>query len=312
GFVWKEKPVLDYGKVKIPVANFIESTLKEQQSKFTSLIDTQIKNSFKLQPYLVLAWNQFAKPVNISQEYNTWLKITPQRTFLKPIEVYADKIKTNVGLSLLSETFVGEVPPASALVKQVPNYISKPNISDDFVLQTTANISFNEATILAKKQFLNKEIELGSSSRKVKVEAISVYPEKENIVLEITTSGYVNGTSFIKGQAAYDEVGQKIVLIDTDFNLKTKNFFQKAMTVLFEGKIRKLVEQEYGIPMKDMMAVSKQSLAESFNKEYFPGLKLTGQVIDLKPSKFILTPTYITVVVDTKAKLQLVISGLNF
>lgn len=29
GFVWKEKPVLDYGKVKIPVSTFIESTLKE-------------------------------------------------------------------------------------------------------------------------------------------------------------------------------------------------------------------------------------------------------------------------------------------
>ncbi len=312
GFVWKEKPVLDYGKVKIPVASFIESTLKEQQSKFTSLIDAQIKNSFKLQPYLVLAWNQFAKPVNISQEYNTWLKITPQRTFLKPIEVYADKIKTNVGLSLLSETFVGEVPSASALVKQVPNYISKPDISDDFVLQTTTNISFNEASILAEKQFLHKEIELGSPSRKVKVEAISVYPEKENIVLEITTSGYVNGTSFIKGQAAYDEAGQKIVLTNTDFNLKTKNIFQKAVTVLFEGKIRKMVEQEYGIPMKDMVTVSKQSLTENFNKEYFPGLKLSGQVVDFKPSKFILTPTYITVVIDTKAKLQLLISGLNF
>jgi len=312
GFVWKEKPVLDYGKVKIPVASFIESTLKEQQSKFTSLIDAQIKNSFKLQPYLVLAWNQFAKPINISQEYNTWLKITPQRTYLKPIEVYADKIKTNVGLSLLSETFVGEVPSASALVKKVPNYISKPDISDDFVLQTTTNISFNEASILAEKQFLHKEIELGSSSRKVKVEAISVYPEKDNIVLEITTSGYVHGTSFIKGQASYDEVGQKIVLTNTDFNLKTKNIFQKAVTVLFEGKIRKMVEQEYGIPMKDIVTSSKQSLTENFNKEYFPGLKLSGQVVDFKPSKFILTPTYITVVIDTKAKLQLLISGLNF
>ena len=68
---------------------------------------------------------------------------------------FADKIKTNIGLGLLSETFVGEVPSASALVKQVPNYISKSDISDDFVLQTTTNISFNEATVLAEKQFLN-------------------------------------------------------------------------------------------------------------------------------------------------------------
>lgn len=311
GFVWKEKPVLDYGKIKIPISSFIESTLKEQQNKFTTVIDTQIKSAFKLQPYLVLAWNQFSKPINISPEYNTWLKISPQKVYFKPLEIFSDKIKMNIGIGLVSETFVGEVPTASPLVKGIPNYITKNDISDEFMLQTTTNISYHEASLLAEKQFLNKEIDLGSPSRKVKVEAISVFGEDENIVLEIKTSGFVNGISKIKGKPSYDVEKQKIVLTNTDFNLKTKNLFQKAITVLFEGKIRRLVEQEYGIPMSDMVSSSRKSINESFNKEYFPGLKLSGQAIDLRPSQFILTPAYITVVIDTKAKLQLVISGLN-
>ena len=37
GFIWKEKPVLDYGKVKIPISSLIESTLTKQQQNLPGL-----------------------------------------------------------------------------------------------------------------------------------------------------------------------------------------------------------------------------------------------------------------------------------
>lgn len=104
----------------------------------------------------------------------------------------------------------------------------------------------------------------------------------------------------------------KIVLTQTDFNLKTKNFFQKALTVLFEGKIRKMIEKDYGIPLMDIENSSKKSLMESFNKEYYKGIRLQGNVIELKPTQFLISESYITVVIDTKAQLQMNISGLSF
>lgn len=39
----ERKPVLDYGKVKIPISSLIESTLTKQQQKFTGVIDQQVK-----------------------------------------------------------------------------------------------------------------------------------------------------------------------------------------------------------------------------------------------------------------------------
>lgn len=312
GFVWTQKPVLDYGKVKIPIASFIESVLKEQQSKFTTIIDQQIKSQFNLQPQLVMAWNQFSKPINVSQEYNTWLKISPQNTYMTPLQVFQDKIKTTVGIDLFSETFVGQVPLAAKDVNSVPNFVVKPDLPNIFNLQTTANISFDEATKMARQQFLNKEFSLNSEKNKVKADDIKVYAEKENIVIEVKTEGGVNGTAFIKGKPAYDTLSHKIVLTQTDFNLKTKNFFQKAFTVLFEGKIRKMIEKDYGIPLLDIENSSKKSLMESFNKEYYKGIRLQGNVIELKPSQFLLSENYITVVIDTKAQLQMNISGLSF
>lgn len=310
GFVWTQKPVLDYGKIKIPIAPFIESVLRKQQSDFTSVIDNQIKSKFNLQPYLVTVWNQFAQPINISEEYNTWLKVSPQGTYMAPLQVFADKIKTTVGIDLYSETFVGQMPLAGQNINTVPNFQLMNNLPSVFNLQTTANISFDEATRLAKSQFQGKEFDLNND--KVKITDILVYPEKDDVVIEATTEGKVNGRAFIKGKMAYDSVNHKIVLSKTDFNLKTKNFFQKALTVLFEGKIRKMIEKDYGIPLLDIENSSKKSLNENFNKEYVKGVRLKGNVIDLRPTQFLLSEKYITVVIDTKAQLQMNISGLSF
>ena len=312
GFVWTQKPVLDYGKIKIPIAPLIESTLKEQQAKFTTIIDQQIKSQFNLQPYLVMAWNQFSKPINVSEEYNTWLKISPQSTYMSPLQVFQDKIKTTIGIDLYSETYVGQVPLATRDVNTIPNFTSNPNLPNVFNLQTTANISFDEATRIARQQFLNKEFAMSSEDKKVKITDIKVYQEKENIVIEAQTSGEVNGTAFIKGKPFYNAEEHKIKLNVTDFNLKTKNFFQKALTVLFEGKIRRMIEKDYGIPLLDIENSSKKNMIENFNKEYVKGIKLQGNVMDLKPTQFLLSEKYITIVIDTKAQLQMNVSGLSF
>ena len=310
GFVWKEKPVLDFGKVKIPLTSIIEGVLIKQQKEFTSVIDTQIQQKMNMQPYLVMAWNQFAAPIQVSEEYNTWLKITPQTVKMSPLEVYADKIKSTISVDLFSETFTGIKPAANPLVKNIPNYIPAQNLGNNFIMKTTANIPFTEANAIAKKQFQGKEFDMEKS--KIKVEDIKIYPENDLVVIEIITSGKVNGTSFIKGNLVYDVAKHKIGFTKTNFRLKTKNILQKLASSLFEGKIVRMIEQDYGIPLLDIENSSKKSIEESFNKEYHTGLKLQGKVLNLKPTQFLVNSEYITTVIDINANLSLKIEGLSF
>lgn len=312
GFEWTIKPVLDYGKVRIPISSLIEETLTEQQTKFTTVIDRKIKESFDLKPYLLAVWNQFTPPVNISEDYNTWLKITPQTVYMTPVVIYSDYVKSTIGLDLYSETYIGSRPPASKPLVNFPDYQSKEKIPSDFNIKTTANISYEDATHLAKAQFLNQEFVLTSEKNKVRITDIKVYSEDLYLVIEAQTTGEVTGTSIIRGFPVYDRVKQKIVLTDIDFKLKTRNLFQKFVTTLFEGKIRRMIGEEYGIPMTDMITASRKSLTESFNKEYYPGIYLKGNVTDLSPVQVLLFPKNLTVVIDTKANLQMDVSGLSF
>lgn len=307
GFKWITKPVLDFGKIKIPITSLVETSLKEQQYNFCKTMDQQMASQLNFQEYAVLAWNAFSQPFNISEEYNTWLKITPLKVNITPLKFYGNQIDTNIGIDIFSETFTGTKPESSQPAKAVMDFNFIPLLANEFLLQTTANIPFSEATNIAKRMFQNKEYEVRNS--KVKITDIKVYKDENRIMIEADTEGYVNGTSFISGIPVYDESKNKIVLSETKFKLKTNNILQKTATLLFRGKIVKMIEDEYGIPTDDIENSSKKSIEEAFNKEYYKGLQLNGKVADLKPSQILLNDNGITTVINTKATLKLTLKA---
>lgn len=308
GFRWVTKPVLDYGRIQIPITPLVEKSLIEQQQKFCKTIDQQMATQLNFQQYAVMAWNVFSQPFNISEEYNTWLKVTPMNVNITPLKFYANQINTNLGIDVYSETFTGSKPAASEPVKSASSFNFIPVLGDKFLLQTTANVPFTEATNIARTMFLNKEYDVRGSS--VKIKDIKVYGVEDRIMIEAETEGYVNGKAFISGIPVYDETKKKIVLSNTKFNLKTSNFLQKTATLLFKGKIVKMIEDEYGIPTQDLENTSKKSIEEAFNKEYYKGLKMNGKVFNLKPSKILLNPYGITAIIDTNATLKLILNGI--
>ncbi|UOU99977.1 DUF4403 family protein [Chryseobacterium daecheongense] len=308
GFKWVTKPVLDFGKIKIPITSLVEKSLKEQQEKFCKTIDQQMATQLNFQQYAVMAWNVFSQPFHISEEYNTWLKVTPVNVNITPLKFYGNQIDTNIGIDIYSETFTGNKPESSQPIKSAANFNFIPLLADKFLLQTTANVPFTEATHIARNMFLNKEYDVRGS--KVKITDIKVYGVENRIMIEAETEGYVKGKSFISGIPVYDETKKKIVLSQTKFNLKTSNILQKTATLLFKGKIVKMIEEEYGIPTQELELASKKSIEEAFNKEYYKGLKMNGKVFTLKPANILLNPSGITAVIDTNATLKLMINGI--
>lgn len=307
GFRWVTKPVLDYGKIQIPITSIVEKSLKEQQEKFCKTIDQQMAAQLNFQQYALMAWNTFLQPFNISEEYNTWLKVSPVGVNITPLKFYGNQINTTLGIDIYSETFTGNKPAASLPITTAANFNFSPTVTDQFILQTTANIPFTEASSLARKTFLNKEFDIRDS--KVKVTDVRVYGVDNRIVIEAQTDGYIKGTAIISGIPVYDEVKRKIVLSDTKFKLKTINILHKTASLLFQGKIVKMIEEEYGIPTQELEETSKKSIEEAFNKEYYKGLKMNGKVFNLKPSKILLSNTGITAVIDTNAALKLLVNG---
>lgn len=308
GFKWVTKPVLDYGRIQIPITPLVEKSLKEQQEKFCKTIDQQMAIQLNFQEYSIMAWNVFTQPFQVSEEYNTWLKITPINVNITPLKFYGNQITTNIGIDIYSETFTGNKPATSSPIKTASNFNFTPILSDQFLLQTTANVPFTEASNIARKMFLDKEYDIRDS--KVKITDIRVYGTGNRITIDAQTEGYIKGRTLISGIPMYDTTRKKIVLSDTKFKLKTNNILQKTASLLFHGKIVKMIEEEYGIPTQELVDTSKKSIEEAFNKEYYKGLKMNGKVFSLQPGQVLLGDSGITVIIDTNASLKLSISGI--
>ena len=310
GFKWVTKPVLDFGKIKVPITSLVETSLKQQQAEFSKTIDEMMISQLNFQNYAVMAWNQFSQPFNISEDYNTWLKITPVSVNISPLVFYGNQIEANIGIDTFSETFTGKKPPSTVPIKTIANFNSVQSLPQKFSLQTTANIPFNQATKIAENMFLGKEFDFREGRSKIKITSVNVYGEENRIMIEAATEGTIDGVSYISGIPVYDDVKRKIVLTDTKFKLKTKNILQKTATLLFQGKIVKMIEDEYGIPTAELEDSSKKSIEETFNKEYYRGLKMQGKVYKLKPSQILLSPVGITAIIDTEAQLKLLVQGM--
>lgn len=310
GYKWVTKPVLDYGKIKVPITTLVESSLKKQQADFCKTIDEMMVNQLNFQQYAIMALNQFAEPFEISEEYKTWLKITPISINITPLTFYGNRIDANIGIDTYSETFTGTKPESSRLIRSVANFNLVQQLPQTFLLQTTANIPFSEATAIAEKTFLGKEFDFREGKSKVKITSINVYGDEDRIVIEAQTEGAIEGTSYIAGIPVYDPLKRKIVLSDTKFKLKTKNILYKTATFLFQGKIVKMIEDEYGIPTAELEDSSRKSIEETFNKEYYKGLNMKGKVFKLTPSNIMLNPAGVTAVIDTQAQLELLVKGM--
>ena len=310
GFKWVTKPVLDFGKIKVPITSLVETSLKQQQAEFSKTIDEMMISQLNFQNYAVMAWNQFSQPFNISEDYNTWLKITPVSVNISPLVFYGNQIEANIGIDTFSETFTGKKPPSTVPIKTIANFNSVQSLPQKFLLQTTANIPFNQATKIAENMFLGKEFDFREGRSKIKITSVNVYGEENRVMIEAATEGTIDGVSYISGIPVYDDVKRKIVLTDTKFKLKTKNILQKTATLLFQGKIVKMIEDEYGIPTAELEDSSKKSIEETFNKEYYRGLKMQGKVYKLKPSQILLSPVGITAIIDTEAQLKLLVQGM--
>lgn len=310
GFKWVKKPVLDFGRIQVPITSLVEESLKKQQADFCKTIDEMMVAQLNFQQYAVMAWNQFAQPFKISEEYNTWLKITPVSVNVTPLVFYGNQIEANIGIDAFSETFTGQRPAATPLIKSIANFNFVQTLPQKFLLQTTANIPFTEATKIAEQLFLWKEFDFREGKSKIKINAVKVFAENERVMIEATTEGVVNGISYISGVPVYDEMLRKIVLKDTKFKLNTKNILQKTATLLFQSKIVRMIEEEYGIPTAELEDSSKKSIEEAFNKEYYKGLKMEGKVFNVKPTQILLNPNGITAVVDTEAQMKLRVQGM--
>lgn len=310
GYTWINKPVLKFDLVDIPITPIVETILNKHQASFSKLIDDQIKQYLNLKPYGMQAWNSMKDPYLISDEYKSWLLVEPLTLTVKPLELINNYFTTILTIGINTETVTGCIPPGRAAVSNIPDLNINKSESNDFKVYTTSLIDYGYATELAKANFEGYAMEFLGGKYTIFLNDIEVGQQDSLLLIHSRLSGKVNGNITLSGKLYYDEVRYEVGIQQTEFDLKTKNVFQRSTGWLFNGLIEKTIEKKFKIPAQPIIDASKAGLTAAINKEYYKGVKMVGNVTDFRPVKIVPAPEGIRIIVYSAGTVSLDVEGL--
>lgn len=309
GYEWISKPKVNVG-FDLPVDFIVGKIIDNNHTKFAKSLDDAVAKNMSIKPYVIQAWNAAMQPYLVSEEFHTWVKITPLEISMIPLSTIGRNIKSVIGIKAITETLTGDRPFVPFTVSSVPNLRLVTSIPNDFQVGLMSDVLFSEATAIAKRMFIGQKYDFQNGKYNIEITDVDVFGSNEFLVIKADIKGSLKGVVYIKGIPVYDPIKKKIVLSNTQFDIKTKNILVKAASWLLEGKMVKLIEDEFGLPVDELITYAKQNIETAMNSEYRKGIKLSGKIENVQPDKVYLTPTSIVAVVLAKGKVELKVEGL--
>jgi Domain of unknown function (DUF4403) len=310
GFDWVSKPIIRVAGVEIPITGLVSRKISENLNQFSQAIDQNIRTNFDLKTYILQAWNLIKEPRLLSEEYRTWLVITPTQIVMSPFNMANGKIKASIGVGGFTQTVIGPKPVIKPAT-EVPNLQINKDVPAGFQIGLIGVMPHEEATRLASKQFVGQNYEFQNGAYKIKVTGMDIYGQNEKLVVKVDMTGSLNGTVYFKGVPWYDPATRMVSLKNLDYDLNTRSLLVKTANWLLQGRFTRQIEQQFVFPigpqMDELQKTLKQQLA---TRNLTKGVVMAGQLEDLAPDQVYLTPTSLVALVMAKGKIEIKIDGL--
>lgn len=309
-FAWITRPVIKSSLVDVPIGPIIGRVITSNMPLFAEQIDNTIRENYSLKPYLIEAWNMARRPVQVSEEYNTWIKADPVEVYFTPLQSVGASLKSTLGIKIFIETFVGTPLYTPSMVVDIPKLRTVSNIPEEFDVQLLNVISYEEANTISKRMFIGETFEFSNGKYRIEVTDLNVGHEKEYITFTILTKGSFKGEIRIQGIPVYDADRKMVVLKNVHLDVKTRNLLHRAAAWLLEGTLERRIAQEFGLPLNDIIEYSRKSVHETINSEFSKGIRMRGEILSVEPDQVIVTDEAILAVVNSRAKVQLIVKGM--
>jgi len=302
GYEWISSPVLKIGPVNLNIKFVADLILKANKNKINTEIDKAISKNLDVKHYAQQAWDMMQSPMQVSEQYNVWLKITPQELSTLPLSGKNGKIHHNIGIKALTECYVGKEPPTDSS-STLPNLKIVNKLDEGFSINLMSDIPFTTVDSLAKQFLVGKTFTSGK--RAITINDMKLYANNDNMVVEATVSGSIKGKLYFMGKPYYDAEKSAIAIRNLDFELKTKNALLKTADWIAHGTIAKMIGEKMVFPLKDNIDQIKQQIQQNItNKEVVDNVIINGNLDDITIDEILMTPESIKLPIIFKGKLS--------
>ena len=311
-FDWKKKPVIQFGKINIPLSSILSGLIENQQEIIAKEIDYQIQPNLHIKRYVADAWEIMQKPYKFSDDYDGWLKLTPTKILLSRLHGKGKKATIALGIQGYTETFIGQKPQA-IIDSQLPDFTLVDSVNNQFTISLNSQISHKQINRILQDNFLNQSFTYNDNKNKISITNIELFGSWENLVVETHIEGSINGKLYLKGKPVFSPVTESIYIENLDFDLDTKNKLVKTASWLTKSTLLDKMKEKLTFPLRDQLKHANKMIQHNLNKnEVAPGIVLNGNLKELSPSNIYITPESIIAIIQAKGNADLVISEFQY
>jgi hypothetical protein len=306
---WNESPTMMVFGKNMPVTYLINPTVKLFKSKIESKIDAAIEKSMDFKPNVLAALEKICTPFQMSEAYESWLRITPIEIYSTNAVLKNDSFLMEMGMKCTMATLIGKQPEskfdASKItlkpVTKIPNQISA-NIA--------AVSTYAEASKIMTKNFAGQEF--GSGSKKIKVQKVDIWHKNDKMVIALDVLGTVNGTIYLTGFPQYNEQTKEVFFDKLDYALDTKNKLMRTANWLVQGLVLRKIQESCRYSIVPNLEEGKQSMA-AYLKNYspMPGVFVNGKMDNVQFQKIQLTNKAIIAFIKVNGTVNVSVDGLK-
>ncbi|MBP4140751.1 DUF4403 family protein [Flavobacterium sp. P4023] len=306
---WNENPTMTLFGKNLPVTYLINPAIKLFKTKIETKIDAIIEKSMDFKPNVLEALEKICTPFQMSESYESWLRIVPIEIYSTNAKLKNDTFILDMGMKCNMETLIGRQPEskfnASKItlkpVTTIPNAISA-NI--------VAVSTYRDASKIITKNFYGQE--LGSGSKKVKVQEVSIWHKNGKMIIALDLLGAVNGTIYLSGTPQYNEQTKEIYFNQLNYVLDTKSKLMRTANWLAEGIILKKIEQSCRYSIKPNLEEAQKSMM-TYLKNYspMPGVFVNGKMEEIQFEKIQLNNQAILAFIKVNGVVNVSVNGIK-
>jgi Domain of unknown function (DUF4403) len=298
GFRWSEPPVLHVMGREIPLTNYAEPRIRSELGVVRSRALAAVRR-LDLRDKAAVAWRHAFEPIQLSDNPQVWLQMTPQSAAFAGVRADAKVLRGSLELSGTAETIVGQNPPA-VTATALPSLGRDVSAPGEFDVILPVRIGYD---ILKDK--LTQAIAAMQPAAGISIRDVEVYPSSGKLVIGLNvakasdTNAGAGKWIYLTGAIQVDADGHAIHL--SDVAVKTDDEGLAPWIEPIATQLGSKMNVDYGIAYENLLNDANQKL----NRPLKDGFRMEGHLSSAKLEKVYLPADGIVIALRASGELKI-------
>jgi hypothetical protein len=298
GFRWSEAPVLHVMGREIPLAKYAEPRIRTQLAHVRGRALAAARK-LDLHDKAATAWRHAFEPVQLSQNPEVWLQLTPQSAAFAGVRADTRVLRGSLELSGSAETIVGSHPSAvtATALPQLGREVSEPG---EFDVILPVRIGYD-----MMKDKITQAIASAAPAAGMIVRDVDVYPSSGKLVMGLRiakpsdTDANAGQWVYLTGALQVDADGHSVRLSDLGVVTNDEQFAPVIDPIM--AQLRDKMSVDYGVAYQNLLNAANEKLTRPLKD----GFRMEGHLSSAKLEKVYLPADGIEIAMRASGELKI-------